>query len=300
METIIKADNICKAYGAKYALDKFSIDIEANNIIGLIGKNGSGKTTFMKNAAGIIIQTTGDISLFDENPYNNLKVQKRLIYSYHDIPFPGHVTLRKLLWQYTLLFDNFDYEFAVRMMKYFTLNENNKYFALSQGMKSTFNFICAIASRSEITMLDEPVLGMDVTVRKAVYDILMRDYMEHPRSFIISSHILNELEGILSQIILVEKGKLVLYKDIDEVRQMAFRIDGSKQQITDFLLQNSAIYSRRGELNNYAIFTGSTNCELAQIAKAAGLNISSVKAEDLCVYLTENRKENDFECLWQN
>ena len=75
-------------------------------------------------------------------------------------------------------------------------------------------------------MLDEPVLGMDVTVRKSAYEILLRDFAEHPRTFIISSHLLSEIEGLLSDILLIEKGKLVLHSPIDDVRQSAYRVDG--------------------------------------------------------------------------
>jgi ABC-2 type transport system ATP-binding protein len=148
-------------------------------------------------------------------------------------------------------------------------------------------------------MFDEPVLGMDVTVRKAAYEVLLRDYTEYPRTIIVSSHLLAEIEGILSEIMLIEKGGLVLYKDIDEMREMAYRADGSRESLDKFCAGKEIIFTRNGEFDNFAIISGNASERMLRDAKSAGVDISQVRPEDLYVYLTQENKEDDLKCLWE-
>jgi ABC-2 type transport system ATP-binding protein len=147
-------------------------------------------------------------------------------------------------------------------------------------------------------MLDEPVLGMDVTVRKSAYEILLRDFAEHPRTFIVSSHLLSEIEGLLSDILLIEQGKLVLHNPIDGVQQSAYRIDGSKSAVERFISGRNIITHKKNELSNFAVVYEPLTEKTSETAKTQGLTLSPVKAEDLCVYLTRQNKEGELECLW--
>jgi ABC-2 type transport system ATP-binding protein len=173
-----------------------------------------------------------------------------------------------------------------------------KYKSLSQGMGSVFNFLCALSCRAPLTMFDEPVLGMDVTVRKSAYEILLRDFTEHPRTFIISSHLLSEIEGVLSDILLIEQGQTVLNCPIDDMRQSAYRVHGNPLGIDGFIPGKKVIARKTSETGSYAIIYEPYTENAAVLAKQQGLTISSVKAEDLCVCLTRQDKEDEFECLW--
>jgi len=169
---------------------------------------------------------------------------------------------------------------------------------LSQGMASIFNFICGLSCRTPLVMLDEPVLGMDVTVRKAAYEILLREFSEHPRTFIVSSHLLSEIEGILSDIILIDEGKLVLHEEIDELRQRAYRVEGELSAVDTFTIGRSIIHKKTGLTTEAIVFEQLTETAAAE-AKRQGLTVSAVRPEDLCIYLTKENKEGELECLWQ-
>jgi ABC-2 type transport system ATP-binding protein len=147
-------------------------------------------------------------------------------------------------------------------------------------------------------MLDEPVLGMDVTVRKSAYEILLRDFTEHPRTFIISSHLLSEIEGTLSDILLIEQGRTVLNCPMDDVRQSAYRVDGNPQAMDGFVSGKKVIARKTSEIGSFAVIYEQYTEAAAESVKRQGLTVSSVKAEDLCVYLTQQNKEGEFECLW--
>lgn len=166
-------------------------------------------------------------------------------------------------------------------------------------MASVFNFICGLSCRTKLTMFDEPVLGMDVSVRKAVYEVLLRDYSEHPRSFIISSHLISEIEGVLSDIILIENGGLVLYDTIDNIREYAYRIDGARNAIDTLTSGKEIIYSKAGDVGSYSILRGSITEDILSESKKLNLTLSQVRVEDLFVYLTKQNKEVELECLWE-
>jgi len=302
-EIVVKTVDLHKHFGKTEALAGLSVNIAEGSITGLIGRNGSGKTTFLKILAGLLDSSKGDVQVFGEQPMDNLPVLSRLVYAYHNTVYNNTVyepnlSLKTILFAYKTMFMNFDGEFADRLMEYFELNGKMKYKNLSQGMGSVFNFLCALSCRADLTMLDEPVLGMDVTVRKSVYEILLRDYSEHPRTFIISSHLLSEIEGLLSDILLIEKGRAVLHSPIDHMQQKAYRIDGSQRAVEDFITGKRIIAQKKSEISSFAVVYEPLTSIAAESAKAMGLAISPVRAEDVCVYLTRQNKEDELECLW--
>lgn len=296
---IITTRQVKKEYGNKLALDGFDINIFSNRIIGLIGKNGSGKTTLLKILAGQLDATSGEVKVFSDNPMDNLSILKRLIYIYHDYDYLRGLRLNHIFSHYNEMYDSFDMNFAYKLLEYFDLKPSMKYHQLSQGMASTFNFICALASRAELTMLDEPVLGMDVSVRKSVYEVLLRDYTEFPRTFIISSHLISEIEGVLSDIILIDEGRLLLNDNVENTREYAYRVDGHKNQIHEYTLDKDLMYSRLGDVSSYAIIRGLLSEGVKKECAVKGLELSQVRIEDLFIYLTKQNKEADLECLWE-
>jgi len=295
---VVRTTDLHKHFGKTEAIAGVSITIAEHSITGLIGRNGSGKTTLMKILAGILDITGGEVEVFGGRPMDNLPVLNNLVYTYHNVAYEQSLNLKTILFAYKTMFHNFDSDFADKLMKYFELSGKMKYKSLSQGMSSIFNFLCALSCRASLTMLDEPVLGMDVTVRKSAYEILLRDFSEHPRTFIVSSHLLSEIEGLLSDILLIEQGKVVLHSPIDDVRQSAYRIDGSQSTVENFISDRNVIAKRMTELTNFAVIYEPLTELAAESAKSRGLAVSPVRAEDLCVYLTRQNKEEELECLW--
>lgn len=297
-EFIIRTRNLQKSYSSKLAINDFSVDISSNSITGLIGRNGSGKTTLMKILAGLLDKTNGDVKVFNENPMDNINVLSNLVYTYHNLEYENNITLETITDIYKCMFPLFDNEFAMKLINYFELNKKIKYKQLSQGMGSIFNFICGLSCRTKLTMFDEPVLGMDVTVRKAAYEILLRDYTEYPRTFIVSSHLLSELEGMLSDIILIDNGKLVFHNSLDNIRQSAYRADAAKDMLDLFCQNKKVIFRKSSDIVSYAVIYEPLTNDVLNYAKIKGIKISPVRPEELYVYLTKSDKEDELECLW--
>ena len=296
--SIVVTTDLRKQFGNNEALAGISTKIEKHSITGLVGRNGSGKTTLLKIIAGRLDNTGGKAEVFGEKPMDNISVLNKLIYTCHNVGYDKGLRLNTILFAYKTMFTNFDSTFADKLMKYFELSGNMKYKSLSQGMCSIFNLICALSCRAELTLFDEPVLGMDVTVRKTVYEILLRDYAEHPRTFIVSSHLLSEIEGLLSDILLIEQGEVVLHSPIDEVQKSAYRVDGSYEAVLSFAKDKKTITITKNEMSCFAVIHEPINEEVTKSARLQGLTVSNVRAEDLCVYLTRQNKEDELACLW--
>lgn len=297
-QNAVKCTNLCKKFDKKLVLDNLNFTIEKDSITGLIGRNGSGKTTLMKILNGLLPKDSGESLVLGEEPQGNINVLKNMIYSIHNFPYDESLKLNKILIMYGEMFENFDMDFAKKLLKYFKLEEKSSYKSLSLGMKSMFNFSTALATRSKITMLDEPVLGMDAAVRKDMYDILIRDYNEHPRTFIISSHLLNELESVLSNILLIGDNNIILHENIDDIRGMAYRVDGDYENISKFISGKQILTKRQGDFQSFAIVKERISEKELENAKKNDLKISTLRAEEICIYLTKQEEEADLECLW--
>ncbi len=300
MNYVIETQHLVFAYSKKPVLNAVSIQIHENQMIGLIGRNGSGKTTFLKLCAGLLEPKQGELKVFSQNPVNNLNVLQELIYSYTNVPHKASLSLEYILKDFAMFYEHFDLEFAHRLLEFFSLDHRMKYSGLSQGMTSVFGFICAISTRARLTLLDEPVVGMDVTVRRKVYEILLRDYMEHPRTIIISSHILSELQDLLSEMIMIDHGEIMLYKSMEELQTMAYRIEGSKADVTAFAKEHPALYEEHRITSSLAIIEAPLDEAVKNSSRQLNLVLSRVDAEELYIYKTNHGKGIDFDCLWEN
>ncbi len=296
--TVIECNNLTKQFGKKTALDNVNFQIEDNSITGLIGRNGSGKTTFMKLACGILKETSGEVKVLGDIPYDNIKVAKDVIYSFHNYPHPEKQKLKVLRDFYKNLFPNFDDVFASKLMKFYELEGKMKYGSLSQGMKSMFNFSMAMATRSKITFLDEPMLGMDAKTRKHAYEILLTEYNLYPRNFVISSHMLNEFDSILSDIILIDQGKIVFHKELDEIPLMAFRVEGEEDVLRQVLSDREVLVMNQGEIKSYAIVAETLTENLKREFEGHHLTCSMLRPEEVCIYYSSQKREEDLSCLW--
>ncbi|MEG0133305.1 MAG: ABC transporter ATP-binding protein [Clostridium sp.] len=300
MDYCIEANNLTKSYKSKIALSGISVKLNSNELIGLIGSNGSGKTTFMKLCAGLLEKTQGELTVLGGAPMDNLNVLENIVYCYPNMPHDRNLSLLKIMEYYKIMYLTFDFQFGSKLLNHFGFNPKSKYDSLSQGMKSLFNFICGISTRAPLTMFDEPILGMDVKVRKSVYDILLRDYLEHPRTIIISSHILSELENLLSELLIINNGALVLYKDMDSIKESAYRVDGNSTDLKEFFKDKNVLHENSSDFSAFGIIEDAITASTEAEAKANNLKISRIRPEELYVYLTGNNYEGGLDSLWTN
>ncbi|MFS0862656.1 ABC transporter ATP-binding protein [Fredinandcohnia sp. 179-A 10B2 NHS] len=288
---VIECQNVTKQYRGVHALNHLSFTIEPNTITGVIGRNGAGKTTLLKILAGFHLPTEGDVRVFSENPFNNLKVSSNLIFIDDNMVFPPGLTLVEILESARSFYPNWDHEIANGLFQYFDFNPKQYHQHLSKGMKSTFNMIIGLSSRCPLTIFDEPTTGMDASVRKDFYKALLKDYIERPRTILISSHLLNEIDSLLENVLLIRKGKLALHLPVTDLKEYAIGLSGKKNIIDEFTSNMEIIHEESfGSDSIYTVVKNTTPDLTKEKAKKLGIDLLPVTTDDLCVYLTAKNK----------
>ena len=299
----IKVQHLTFGYGRKKKVfTDLTFSIEPGHIIGLVGRNGQGKTTLMKLLAGKFEPDGGKITITlneqDGNPARDIEVANEMIYSADTLQY-GEMKLGAIISEYEIMYQDFDSDFAWKLMNIFNLDTNKKISKISKGQVSLFNFSCAMATRASITILDEPVSGVDAISRNKVYDIILRDYMEHPRTIIISSHMLGEMEKILSRIVMI-RGKSVFFNgDIEEMKKKAFRVSGDIKNIEQFIKGKNVLCRKNKMLESMAVVEEVYDEQINRQAEEMELTVTSLTAEEYYIYATSSGNEEDLDKLWE-
>lgn len=286
---VVACENLIKTQGQLKTLNDVSFSIEENTITGLIGRNGAGKTTLLKILAGFWRGTSGDVKVFAESPFNNLLVSANAIYIDDQMDFSTALTIKEILDEAGRFYEKWDRDLAQRLFDYFSFHPKQIHQNLSKGKKSTFNMIIGLASRCALTMFDEPTTGMDTAVRKDFYRALLKDYIAHPRTIIISSHHLEEVEDLLEDVLLLESGKKHLHLPMDVLKEYAVGLTGRTEIILQWTYHKEIIYQKNMDHDTTYVVVKNDYFPLEQ-AKRLGIKISPVPASDLCVYLTNKTK----------
>ncbi|HHY73225.1 MAG TPA: ABC transporter ATP-binding protein [Bacillus bacterium] len=289
--TVVECNQLTKVYRRQRALHNVSFSIEKNTITGLIGRNGAGKTTLLKIIAGFYKQTAGEVLVFGEAPFNNLKVSQNMIFIDDQMILPPALNLSEILVEASSFYPNWDMTIAQGLFDYFSFDPKQYHQKLSKGMKSTFNTIIGLAARVPFTIFDEPTTGMDAAVRKDFYRALLKDYLEHPRTILLSSHLLNEIEDLLEYILLIDKGEKRLHMTVEDLKQFAIGVSGPSNLLDDWTNGNEIFFKKQvGANGSYVVVKNDFSDELLEQAKQRGLQITAVSAEDVCMYVTSKTK----------
>ncbi|OCA85735.1 ABC transporter [Bacillus sp. FJAT-27225] len=288
---IIECNTISKSFLRKKALDGISFSIGENTITGLVGRNGAGKTTLLKLIAGLLKPTSGSLKVFSEKPFNSLTVSANSIFIDDKMVFPSALPLGEILEEAGRFYPNWDAGLARRLFTYFSFDPKNYHTRLSKGKTSTFNAIIGIASRCPLTMFDEPTTGMDEATRKDFYRALLKDYIAHPRTIILSSHHLEEIEDILEDILFIQSGRALLHLPVADLKEWAIELRGSRELVEKICLEKEVIHQKLFGAGTAAAVVRNefTEAELNGL-HYTGIEFKPVSTSDLFVYLTNDRK----------
>lgn len=289
--TVIQCQELEKTYGRKKILSDLSFSIKENTITGLIGRNGAGKTTLLKIIAGYVKETSGNISVFSKKPFNSLTISLNSIFVDDEMGFPPALQLREILDMAGSFYPNWDSALAEKLFDYFSFDPTGYHNRLSKGKTSTFNTIIGLASRCPLTIFDEPTTGMDEAVRKDFYRALLKDYMVHPRTIILSSHHIDEIEDILEDVLLLENGKAYFHISMPQLKEWGIGMKGNKATIERFTKNRNVLYKKEiGTHSSYTVIQNDLTQDERQEAYLSGIELLPVKSSDLFIYLTNEKK----------
>ena len=213
---LLECKNIYKDYDKKQVLKDINLKIPRGKIIGLLGKNGMGKTTLIKLINDLLTPTSGEILVNGKN----IGIESKRIISY--LPertyLDKSMTIKQTLEYFTDFYDNFDIEKAKRLIKDLDLEIDTKISKMSKGMQEKLQLILVMSRNVELYILDEPLGGVDPATRDYILDTILNNFSEDA-SVIISTHLISDIERILDEVIFIDKGKIILSSNADKLRE---------------------------------------------------------------------------------
>lgn len=212
---LVKCDGVCKSYGKNSILKDINLEIPNGKIIGLLGPNGSGKTTLIKIINGLLETNSGTVLVNGEKIGIN---SKKVISYLPERPYVNfNMSVKELINYFSDFYGNFDSEVAYKLLEKLNLNPNDKLNTMSKGMKEKVQLILVMSRKADLYILDEPIGGVDPATRDYILDTILTNFNDGA-SVIISTHLINDIEKILDEVIFIKDGSIYLTGDADELR----------------------------------------------------------------------------------
>lgn len=286
MTAVIEVAGLHKRYRDAAALDDVSFRIEKDAIYGLLGRNGAGKTTLMSILTAQNFATEGRVRVFDEDPYENPRVLSRMCFVRESQKYPDDAKPAHAFAAAKIFFPNWDDDLAADLIRQFQIPVTRTIKKLSRGQLSAVGVVIGLASRAEITFFDEPYLGLDAVARQIFYDRLLEDYSSHPRTIILSSHLIDEVANLLERVIVLDGGRVVMDEDTDAVRERAATIVGDAAAVDAFCVGREVLHREAlGGVASVTILGALTPGDRRALAEAR-LEVSPVSLQEFIVRAT--------------
>ncbi|MFC3194563.1 ABC transporter ATP-binding protein [Marinicella sediminis] len=224
MSHILSAQNVNKKFGSFQALKSVNLNIDKGKIVGLIGPNGAGKTTLLKSVLGLD-SCEGDLKVLGIDPFKKrADLMKEICFIADVAVLPKWIKVEQLLHFTEQTHPNFSVEQAKQFLAKTKIKMTHKVKELSKGMTAQLHLAIVMSINAKLLVLDEPTLGLDILFRKQFYDNLLNDYFDNERTIIITTHQVEEIEHILTDVVFIREGEIVLDANMDELTSSYFEV----------------------------------------------------------------------------
>ncbi len=232
-EVVIKANNISKKYDDSYALDGIDIEVSKGQIMGLIGPNGAGKSTFLQSVLGLL-KTEGNLEVLGLDPRKDRHKLLKEVCSITDVAvLPKWMTVAQLLRYMEGVHPSFDIKKCISILSRTNIKLPSKIKVLSRGMVVQLHLSLVMAINAKVLILDEPTLGLDLVYRKDFYSQLIEDYYEGNKTILISTHQVEEIEGVLSDAVFMNQGRIVMKDSIESINKKYLELRPDQKYLDD-------------------------------------------------------------------
>ena len=272
------------------ALDGASLTIRPGVITGVLGRNGAGKTTMLSLLAAFTRPTSGTVVVGpegeQEDPWENPWITSgtQLVRESGDLMSDEKVSTS--LRYYADMRPSWSGETAERLLDLFEVDVRKKPSALSRGKRSAVGATIGLATRAPLTIFDEVYLGMDAPTRYAFYDELIADYAEHPRTILLSSHLVEEVERLFEDVVVIDKGRVLLAEPAERMRARGFSLTGSKDAVERIAGGRRVLHRQQLGATVQVTLEGELDGDELTAARGAGVEVGAVPVQDLFVRLT--------------
>jgi ABC-2 type transport system ATP-binding protein len=297
MTPAISVTGLTRRYRDQVALEDVTVEIEGPTITGLLGRNGAGKTTLLRILAAQELPSSGLVQVLGANPIENDAILRRMVLVREDQQFPDFKVLHALRvasWFYP----NWSQELAETLLGDFELPANRRIRRLSRGMRTALGIVIGLAARAEVTLFDEPYAGLDAVARQLFYDRLLAEYSENPRTFLLSTHLIDEAADLLERVVMIDHGRVVLDALADDVRGAATTVSGPTVAVEAFVAGRTTWDRRRIAAQESVVLGGTLDASDRARARELHLDLEPLSLQQVIVHAaaraTEDLKERTY------
>lgn len=286
----IQIKNITKRYKDVTALDDVSFSFEFGKIYGFLGRNGAGKTTLINIIANRIFADQGEILIDGIPAKENMGVHEKIFCMSEADLYDRDLKVKDHFKWTNRFYTDFDLKKAFELSKKFNLDTNKRFKALSKGYQSIFKLIIALSLNVPYVIFDEPVLGLDANHRELFYSLLLKEFENNERTLIIATHLIEEVSNIIEEVVLIDKGKILVQETVEELLEKGYSVSGAAREVDHYCVGRNVIgYDELGGLK-VAYILG----EKTVLPQESNLQITAMNLQKLFVKMTEKGGgEND-------
>jgi ABC-2 type transport system ATP-binding protein len=279
---VVEVHGLTKRFGDIEAVMDATFEVAEHSICGLLGRNGSGKTTLMHVLTGQEFASAGRATLFGQSPVENAAVLGRTCFIKETQIYPEGFKAKHVLRAASWVFPHWDSALADELVAEFSVPLGRRMKRLSRGQRSAVGVVVGIASRAELTIFDEPYAGLDAVARHLFYDRLLRDYGVHPRTILMSTHLIDEVADILDHVLVIDDGRIIIDARAEDLRGSATTLAGRHSAVQAFAEGRDVLtWDSLGGLATVTL-TGLSEIDKSA-AHAAGLDVVPVSLQQLII-----------------
>ena len=290
---MIEIRDLSVRYGPTVAVSGVDLDLPTGKIYGLLGRNGSGKTSLLSALASFRRPSTGTVRLDGAVAFENPAVMRATCFIRDALDAHDSDCVRKVLCFARWMRPTWDDDYAARLLDLFQLPNRKRIGRLSRGQKSALGVVLGLASRAPLTILDESYLGMDAVARTHFYRELLDDYLAHPRTVILSTHLIEEVADLFERVIILDRGRVLLHEETEVLRGRGITVTGPAEAVRAFVAGHPILGERSlGGLSSITVDGRPDPAEIAR-GEAAGLTFGPVGIQELFVHLTSASQQQE-------
>lgn len=295
---IMKIRNLTKKMDDNLVLKDVSFDLKAGEITALIGRNGVGKTTLFSTMTGIYLPDEGDVLLDEESIFKHPEVKQQLFFLEDNMNHFNTYSVQTVVKIYRQIYPTFDEAFFSELMQRFELPMKAKLISFSKGRKALFFIILAFSINVRFLLLDEPMDGLDIIIKKQILAIIKDTVKKRGTSVVIASHRLDELEAIADRVIVLKGASVEFDYYLEDMRTDAVKIQVAfkTKKIPDFVKNNAQLLYRNGRIYTLLV-TKNASSFLAELRleEPVLLEEMSISIEDIFTVHLANDKIDYYE-----
>ena len=285
----IQIKNITKRYKGVTALDDVSLSFEFGKIYGFLGRNGAGKSTLINIIANRIFADQGEVLIDGIPAKENMGVHEKIFCMSEADLYDRDLKVKEHFKWTNRFYSDFDLEKALALSRKFELDVNKRFKALSKGYQSIFKLIVALSIYVPYVIFDEPVLGLDANHRELFYSLLLKELENNERTLILATHLIEEVSNIIEEVVLIDRGKILLQKTVEELLETGYSVSGLAQEVDRYCDGRNVIgYDELGNLK-VAYVLG----EKAALPQGSNLQIAAMNLQKLFVKITEKGEDEN-------